>query len=189
MGVILDARQELFLTSLYIQLFYNNYLRGRIGSMFKRCAQEKDRVTLCAPYYPYMHTLMRSFLNRMYIGWTTRHFFIMFCLTHVLFLPVSFFFLSMRLTDEHGTHRFYDISRYPPSQPGPLCTFPWLLDKLRWTQAIVTAVSHFLVQNRVRILRTGQHTPTKNFQEYPLGDLKPGSKFTCQHPLANYQML
>ena len=68
MGVILDARQELFLTSLYIQLFYNNYLRGRIGSMFKRCAQEKDRVTLCSPYYPYMHTLTRPFLNRMYIG-------------------------------------------------------------------------------------------------------------------------
>ena len=53
MGVILDARQELFLTSLYIQLFYNNYLRGRIGSMFKRYAQEKDRVTLCVHAYTY----------------------------------------------------------------------------------------------------------------------------------------
>ena len=93
----------------------------------------------------------------------------------------------MRLTDEHGTHRFYDVSRY--SQPRPHGAFPWLLDKLRWTQAIVTAVSHFLVQNRVRILRIGQYTATKNFQEYPPGDLKPGSKFTCQHPLANYQML
>ena len=29
--------------------------------------------------------------------------------------------------------------------------------KLRSTQAIVAAVSHFLVQNRVRILRTGQN--------------------------------
>ena len=26
-------------------------------------------------------------------------------------------------------------------------------------------------------------------QEYPPGDLKPGSKFTCEHPPANYQML
>ena len=26
---------------------------------------------------------------------------------------------------------------------------------------------HFLVWNRVRIWRTGRHTPTKNFQEYP----------------------
>ena len=58
--------------------------------------------------------------------------------------------------------RFYDVSRYPPSQPRPHCAFPLILDKLRWTQAIVTAVSHFLVQNRVRILRTGQHTPTRS---------------------------
>ena len=55
------------------------------------------------------------------------------------------------------------------TQPRPHCAFPWLLDKLRWTQAMVTAVSHFLVQNRVRILRTEQQTPTKNFQEYPPG--------------------
>ena len=77
------------------------------------------------------------------------------------------------------------------SQPRPHCTFPWILDKMRWTQAIVTAVSHFLVQSRVRILRIGQYNLTKNFQEYPPppGDLKPGSKFTCQYPLANYQML
>ena len=68
----------------------------------------------------------------------------------------------MRITDEHGTHGFYDVSRYPPSQPLPHCAFPWLLDKLRWTQAIVTAGSHYLVQNRVRILRTGQHTPTSS---------------------------
>ena len=95
----------------------------------------------------------------------------------------------MMITDTHGTHGFYDVSRYPPSHPRPHCAFPWLLDKLRWTKAIVTAVSHFLALNRVRILRTGQHNPTKNFQEYPPGDLKPGSKFTCQHPLANYQML
>ena len=73
----------------------------------------------------------------------------------------------MRITDKHGTHGFYDVSRYPPSHPRPHCAFPWLLDKLRWTKAIVTAVSHFLAQNRVRILRTGQHNPTKNFQEYP----------------------
>ena len=72
------------------------------------------------------------------------------------------------------------------SHPRPHCAFPWLLDKLRSTQAIVTAVSHFLVLDRVRILRIGQHTPTKNFKEYPLGDLKPGSKFPCQRPLANY---
>ena len=95
----------------------------------------------------------------------------------------------MRITDKHESHGFYNVSRYPPSHPRPHCAFPWLLDKLRWTKAIVTAVSHFLVQNRVRIFRTGQHNPTKNFQEYPPGDLKPGSKFTCQHPLANYQML
>ena len=80
----------------------------------------------------------------------------------------------------HYSHGFYNVSRYPPSHPRPHCAFPWLLDKLRWTKAIVTAVSHFLVQNRVRILRTGQHNPTKNFQEHPPGDLKPGSKFTCQ---------
>ena len=34
-------------------------------------------------------------------------------------------------------HRFYDVSRYPPSQPRPHCAFPWILDKLRWTKAIV----------------------------------------------------
>ena len=68
----------------------------------------------------------------------------------------------------------------------PHCAFPWLLDNLRWTQAMVTAVSHYLVQNSVRILRTEQHNPKK---EYPPGDLKPGSKFSCEHPLANYQML
>ena len=68
----------------------------------------------------------------------------------------------MRITDEHGTHRFYEVLRYPPSQPRPHCTFPWILDKLRWTQAIVTAVSHFVVQNRVRILRTGQQTRTRS---------------------------
>ena len=67
----------------------------------------------------------------------------------------------MTLTDDHGTHRFYDVSRY--SQPRPHYAFPWLLDKLRWTQAIVTAVSHFLVKKRVRILTIG-----------PPGDLKPG---------------
>ena len=75
---------------------------------------------------------------------------------------LSVCFILMSITDEHGTHRFYDVSRYPPSQPRLHCAFPWILDKLRWTQAIVTAVSHFLVQNRVRILRTGQHTPTRS---------------------------
>ena len=104
-------------------------------------------------------------------------FFLIFCLRHVHFLSV---FLSMRITEKHGTHGYYDVSRYPPSQPRPHCAFPWLLDKLRWTKAIVTAVSNFLVQNRARILRTGQHNSTKNFQEYPPRDLKPGSKFTCQ---------
>ena len=74
---------------------------------------------------------------------------------------LSVCFILMRITDEHGTHRFYDVLRYPPSQPRLHCAFPWILVKLRWTQAIVTAVSHFLVQNRVRILRTGQHTPTR----------------------------
>ena len=68
----------------------------------------------------------------------------------------------MRIADEYETHRFYDVSRYPPSQPRPYCAIPWILDKLRWAQAMVTAVSHFLVQNRVRILRTGQHTPTRS---------------------------
>ena len=29
----------------------------------------------------------------------------------------------------------------------------------------------------------------QEFSGVPPGDLKPGSKFTCQHPLANYQML
>ena len=75
---------------------------------------------------------------------------------------LSVCFILMRITDEHGTHRFYDVLRYPPSQPRLHCAFPWILVKLRWTQAIVTAVSHFLVQNRVRILRTGQHTPTRS---------------------------
>ena len=90
----------------------------------------------------------------------------MICLRHVLFLSVVvvvvflFLFLSMSITEEHGTHRFYDVSKYSQLRP-------WLLDKLRWTQAIVTALSHFLVLNRVRILRIGQHIPTKNFQEYP----------------------
>ena len=51
-GVILDAGQEFFLTSLYIQLFGNNYLRGRIGSMLNRSARGKDRVTPRVPYYP-----------------------------------------------------------------------------------------------------------------------------------------
>ena len=132
--------------------------------MLKRSTRGKGRITPRVPYYPYMHTHTRPYLKRMYIGWTTRHFFIMFCLRHVLFLSL-FFFLSMALTDDHGTHRFYDVSRY--SQPRPHYAFPWLLDKLRWTQAIVTAVSHFLVKNRVMILTIGQHTPTKNFQEYP----------------------
>ena len=50
-GVILDAGQELFFTSLYIQLFCSNYLRGRIGSMLNRSMQGRDRVTLRAPYY------------------------------------------------------------------------------------------------------------------------------------------
>ena len=65
-GVTLDAEQELFLTSLYIQLFCNNYLRGRIGAMLNRSALGKDRVTPLAPYYPYMHTLTRHYQNRMY---------------------------------------------------------------------------------------------------------------------------
>ena len=82
--------------------------------------------------------------------------------------------------------RFYDVSRY--SQPRPHCAFSWLLDKLRQAQAIVTAVSHFLVLDRVRILRIGQHTPNKNFQEYPPRYLKPGSKLPRQHPLANYAL-
>ena len=54
-------------------------------------------------------------------------FIIIFCVRHVRFLAV---FLSMRITDEHGTHRFYDVSRYPPSQPRPHCAFPWLLDEI-----------------------------------------------------------
>ena len=44
---------------------------------------------------------------------------------------------------------------------------------------------HFLVLNRVRIWRTMQHTPTKNFQEYstpPSGQIKCKSKpFTILH--------
>ena len=67
-GVILDAGQEMFLTSLFIHLFCDNYLRCRIGSMLNRSAREKDRVTRRAPYYPYMHTLTHPYLNRMYIG-------------------------------------------------------------------------------------------------------------------------
>ena len=167
MGVILDARQELFLTSLCIQLFYNNYLRSSIGSMLMRSAREKDRETPRAPYYPYTHTLMRPYLNRMYIGWTRRHFFYVFPKAPTFSVCFFFFYLSMRLTDEHGTHGFYDVSRYPPSQPRPHCAFHWLLDKLRWTQAIIAAVSHFFWSK----MRTGQHTPTKSFQEYPPGDL------------------
>ena len=112
-----------------------------------------------------MPTLTHPYLNRMNIGWTTRHFFLFFAQDTYFFC--LFFFLSMRITEKHGTHGFYDVSRYPPFQPRPHLAFSWLLDKLRWTKAIVTAVSHFLVQNRVRILKTGQHNSTKNFQEYP----------------------
>ena len=62
--------------------------------------------------------------------------------------------------------------------------------KLRWTQAIIAAVSHFLIQNRVRILIIGQHTPTKNFQEYSLGDLSLVASLPVSiHLLSNYQML
>ena len=46
----------------------------------------------------------------------------------------------------------------------PTALFPGFWMKLRWTLAIVTVVSHFLVQNKIRILRNGQHTPAKNFQ-------------------------
>ena len=73
----------------------------------------------------------------------------------------------MRITDKHGTHGFYDVSRYPPSHPRPHCAFPWLLDKLRWTKAIVTALSHFLVQNRAGILRRRHHNPTRIFRSTP----------------------
>ena len=160
--------------------------------------ERRIRVTPRAPYYPYTHILTRPL---MYIGWTTSHFVIMFCLRDVLFLSVFCFVLFdclfvclFVLINEANWWTWDSQIRWcleipSMTQPRPHCAFPWLLDKLRWTQAMVTAASHFLVQNRVRILRTGQHTPTKNFQEYPLGDLKPGSKFTCQHPLANYQML
>ena len=46
----------------------------------------------------------------------------------------------------------------------PIALFPSFWMKLRWTQEIVSAVSHFLVQNKIRILRTGEHTLHKNFQ-------------------------
>ena len=49
----------------------------------------------------------------------------------------------MKITDKHESHGFYDVWRYPPSQPRPHCAFPWLLDKLRWTKVIVTDVSHY----------------------------------------------
>ena len=193
MGVILDARHELFLTSLFIQLFYNNYLRGGIESMLKRSAREKDKGnSACTLLSLYAYTY----------AWTTRHFVVMFCLRDVLSVCFLFCFVLFDclfvclfvLINEANWWTWDSQIRWcleipSMTQPRPHCAFPWLLDKLRWTQAMVTAASHFLVQNRVRILRTGQHTPTKNFQEYPLGDLKPDSKFTCQHPLANYQML
>ena len=85
MWVILDARHELFLTSLSIQLFYNNYLRGGIGSMLKRSAREKDKgnsaCTLLS-LYAYTH------------AWTTRHFVVMFCLRDVLSVCFLFCFVS-----------------------------------------------------------------------------------------------
>ena len=71
------------MTSLYIQLFGNNYLRRRIGSMLNRSAREKDRVTPRVPYYPNMHTLTRPFLNRMYMY------------IRRTFLPKHVFFLSV----------------------------------------------------------------------------------------------
>ena len=58
--------------------------------MLKRPARGKDRVSPRALYYPYMHTHTRPYLNRMYIGSTTRRFFITFCLRHVLFMSVFF---------------------------------------------------------------------------------------------------
>ena len=37
---------------------------------------------------------------------------------------------------------------------------------------LVWKQEHFLVWNRVRIWKTGRHTPTKNSQEYPPGFLE-----------------
>ena len=87
-----------------------------------------------------MPTLTRPYLNRMNIGRTTWHFFLFFAQDTYFFCLFFLFFLSMKIRDKHGTHGFYDVSRYPRSQPHPHYAFPWLLDKLRWTKAIVTAV-------------------------------------------------
>ena len=182
-----------------VTTIYNNnyYLRGGIGSMLKRSAREKDKGnSACALLSLYAYTYAPFNVYRVnnkpfcyYVLPKRRTFSVCF-----LFCFVWLFVCLFVLINEANWWTWDSQIRWcleipSMTQPRPHCAFPWLLDKLRWTQAMVTAASHFLVQNRVRILRTGQHTPTKIFQEYPLGDLKPGSKFTCQHPLANYQLL
>ena len=49
----------------------------------------------------------------------------------------------------------------------PIALFPGFWMKLRWTQEIVTAVSHFLVQNKIRILRTGEPPLPRIFSSAP----------------------
>ena len=182
-----------------VTTIYNNnyYLRGGIGSMLKRSARENDKGnSACALLSLYAYTYAPLNVYRVnnkpfcyYVLPKRRTFSVCF-----LFCFVWLFFCLFVLINEANwwtwdSQILWCLEIPSMTQPPPHCAFPWLLDKLRWAQTMATAASHFLVQNRVMILRTGQHTPTKNFQEYPLGDLKPGSKFTCQHPLANYQML
>ena len=113
-----------------------------------------------------MPTLTRPYLNRINIGWTTRYFFLFFAQDTYFFC--LFFFLSMKITDKHESHGFYDVSRYPPSQPRPHCAFPWLLDKLRWTKVIVTDVSHFFGPKiRLGFWEPNSTTPPRIFRSTP----------------------
>ena len=80
--------------------------------------ERRIRVTPRAPYYNYTHILTRPL---MYIGWTTSHFVIMFCLRDVLFPSVFCFVLFdclFVLINEANwwtwDSRFDNISRYPP---------------------------------------------------------------------------
>ena len=91
------------------------YLRGRIGSMYKRSARGKDRVTLRAPHYPYQwHTLTRPYLNRMYIGWTSRHLFLFFA-----FSVCYFFYLQWGKLMNMGLMDVM-MPRYPPYPVQPV---------------------------------------------------------------------
>ena len=143
MGVILDARHEFFLTSLFIQLFCNNYLRGGIGSMLKRSAREKDKGnSACTLLSLYAYTY----------AWTTRHFVVMFCLRDVLSVCFLFCFVLFDclfvclfvcfLINEASWWTWDSQIRWcleipSMTQARPHCAFSWLLDKLRWTQAMV----------------------------------------------------